>query len=292
MKIQSMSNLAQRLIVGSLSTFVMFSAIYFSHEGYLRHLFAFLITAAIGTALWEFYAIARAVNYQPLRKCALFFSTFYLLVLYLNAQMDVSFSSLPQLALILTLISSFGYFFIKGKNPLANIGITLLGLVYLTFPLGFLISIDYLFPQDSIHDGRIWLIYLLLVTKMMDIGAYITGKTLGKRKITPFISPSKTFEGTVGGLLASVLTSILFSFILEKFYAISLLSVPASILLSIAIGLVAQFGDLAESLLKREGNIKDSNQLPGLGGVLDVVDSLVFTAPLLYFFLQYRLLFL
>lgn len=290
MIIHSMSNFTQRLIVGSLSTFFMFLAIYLSFDHLFGPFFVLLIASIAGTSLWEFYSIARALNYNPLRKSAIICSCAYIVAIFLNIQYTPYLQTLPLLVMYLSLIAVFAHFFFKGDKPFLNIGITLFGLVYLALPLGTLVSINYFFPPESTQDGRIWLIYLLLVTKLTDIGAYACGKKFGSIKITPYISPSKTLEGAVGGLFASIFTSILFCYSTPFLFSMGspLLPFFTSVWLGALISLVAQFGDLAESLLKRDGKIKDSNQLPGLGGVLDVVDSLVFTGPLLYLFLQYH----
>jgi phosphatidate cytidylyltransferase len=287
MNIRSMSNLQQRLVVGALSTAVMFLAIYLSHQNYFRPAFVLLIAAITGTALWEFYSIAINKKYEPQQCIAIVCSAFYIIAAFLSTQ-NTAFVLLPSLTLVITLMLIFAYYFVKGEHPLVNISITLFGLAYVAFPLSCLIGINYLASSETHQDGRLWLLYLLIVTKMTDIGAYIFGKNFGQRKLTPYISPSKTFEGAFGGFLGATVASVIL------WYASQFLTSPLSLTFFQSIGLgalfgfVAQFGDLTESLLKRDGDIKDSNQLPGLGGVLDIVDSMVFTAPLLYFFLKYQ----
>ncbi|MBA3602666.1 MAG: CDP-archaeol synthase [Parachlamydiaceae bacterium] len=285
MNIQSMSNLKQRFIFGNLSTITMFLAIYLSTNQYLKIFFIALIAGIIGMALWEFYAMARNKKYQPLAYYAIASSMVYLFATYISTQYHV-FPMLPQLTLLLTMVGAFAYFFDKGQNSMSNIAITLFGLVYLTLPLTGMIQINYFFPAESLQDGRLWLTYLLLVTKMTDIGAYFIGKNFGKHKITPYISPSKTIEGSIGGLLAAILMSLAFYFVTQYFSLPFTLSLNEALCLGTIIGVVGQFGDLAESLLKRDCEVKDSNQLPGLGGVLDTADSIIFTVPLVYFFMN------
>ncbi len=285
MNIQSMSNLKQRFIVGNLSTIAMFLAIYLSTNQYLKIFFIALIAGIIGMALWEFYSMARNKKYQPLAKYAIACSMAYFLATYLSTQYHL-FPLLPQLTLLLTMVGAFAYFFDKGQNSMRNIAITLFGLVYLTLPLTGMIQINYFFPVDSLQDGRLWLTYLLLVTKMTDIGAYFIGKNFGKHKIAPYISPSKTIEGSIGGLFAALLMSLAFCFVSQHFSLPITLSFSEAICLGAIIGVVGQFGDLAESLLKRDCEVKDSNQIPGMGGVLDTADSIIFTVPLVYFFMN------
>ncbi|MBA3238289.1 MAG: phosphatidate cytidylyltransferase [Parachlamydiaceae bacterium] len=285
MNLRNMSNLSQRLIVGTASTFIMFLSIFLSWEKTTRPFFVLLIAGIIGCALYEFYAIAINKKYYPLRSCSIGCSALYVLATFLSTQSPL-FHALPLFVLYFTLIIVFAFFFVQGEHPLPTIAITLFGLAYITLPLSFMISINYFFPENSTQDGRLWLSYLLIVTKMTDTGAYIAGKIFGKNKITPYISPSKTFEGAIGGFLATTATSVLFCIITGAFFPKPLdLSLSQSLFLGMLIATIAQFGDLAESLLKRDGHVKDSNQLPGLGGVLDMFDSLIFTAPLVYFFL-------
>ena len=118
---------------------------------------------------------------------------------------------------------------------------------------------------------------MIVVTVMTDVGAYFAGKKFGKKKLAPNLSPGKTIEGAAGGLMLALIASLVMYFINSAH-----LSFFMAVLLGILFGIVGQAGDLAESLLKRDAGVKDSNGLPGLGGVLDIVDSLLFTAPLTY----------
>jgi len=127
-----------------------------------------------------------------------------------------------------------------------------------------------------------WFIFLLVVTKISDIAGYFIGKTVGKRRLSK-ISPNKTVEGSLAGLLAAVFSAYLFHFIFP-------VQLVEALILGLIFGSLSQIGDLAESLLKRDAGVKDSNNLPGIGGVLDLLDSLVFTAPFLWIYLSYSIL--
>jgi phosphatidate cytidylyltransferase len=133
--------------------------------------------------------------------------------------------------------------------------------------------------------GRGWIAYLLVVTKITDIGAYFAGSLWGRRKLAPQISPGKTVEGAIFGLASAVSASYVFHLFSQgrSFQLTTLEWVSFGLIL----GAIGQFGDLSESLLKRDANKKDSNTLPGLGGVLDAVDSLLFNTPILYLYLKY-----
>ena len=134
--------------------------------------------------------------------------------------------------------------------------------------------------MSNLEQGKL-LGFLILVTKSSDIGAYFWGRKFGRIPLIKRISPKKTWEGAVGGLFTSLVIGLIFSvFItsmnfLEKFFLI------------IVLAFVAQLGDLFESLIKRDCRVKDSGKLlPGMGGILDVIDSLIFTAPTFYLYMM------
>jgi phosphatidate cytidylyltransferase len=149
---------------------------------------------------------------------------------------------------------------------------TLMGTLYVGL-------LTYIYLLRSLHDGWIWLIFMLACTWACDTAAFFVGTAFGKRKIAPVLSPKKSLEGAIGGLVGSVLTSYLFAYIYP------FLSVPKMILLGLLVGVAAEVGDLLESAFKRQAGIKDSSMLiPGHGGILDRIDSSLFTAPLVYYF--------
>lgn len=128
--------------------------------------------------------------------------------------------------------------------------------------------------------GLGFLAALLLITKLGDIGAYLIGSRWGKKPLIPHISPKKTIEGALGGLFFSVLGGLISKSFLPFNYG-------QLFLVAIGLGLLGQLGDLSESLLKRDCQVKDSgNIIPGMGGILDEIDSLLFTAPVFYFYLS------
>ena len=134
---------------------------------------------------------------------------------------------------------------------------------------------------DSIYNGYHWLLYALFTTFATDTGAYFVGRAFGKHKLAPVISPGKTWEGAAGGLIWAVGISIALAAVLD-------LSFPLwqQVLLGLLLGTVAQMGDLLESALKRRAGVKDAGVLiPGHGGVLDRIDSLLVTIPVTYYIL-------
>jgi len=128
-----------------------------------------------------------------------------------------------------------------------------------------------------------WIFFLLFIVFSGDTGAYYVGSYLGRHKLCPSISPGKTIEGAVGGVISSVIIGYGF-----KMMVLPQLNPSATIALIIVVNLAAQAGDLFESELKRAGNIKDSGAiLPGHGGLLDRIDALLFAAPVIYLFKAY-----
>ena len=162
----------------------------------------------------------------------------------------------------------------ENQNAVALIALTLFGIFYVGWFFTFLVKIRFL------EDGHKLVAYLLLVTKAGDIGAYLVGSKFGKHALIPRISPNKSVEGALGGFIFSILFAIISrSFLGWMPFGITLIG-------GILIGTFAQLGDLAESVVKRDYQVKDSSPfLPGLGGMLDVIDSVLFTAPIFYIFL-------
>jgi phosphatidate cytidylyltransferase len=160
------------------------------------------------------------------------------------------------------------------SGVIVDISTTFFGILYVSWFFSFIIKIRYL-------DGGLgFLVALLLMIKLGDIGAYLVGSRWGKRPLMPHISPKKTVEGSLGGLLFSVLGALACKSFLPFGYG-------QLILTALGLGVLGQLGDLSESLLKRDCQIKDSGSIfPGMGGVLDQIDSLLFTAPVFYFYLS------
>jgi phosphatidate cytidylyltransferase len=160
-------------------------------------------------------------------------------------------------------------------GAITDISTTIFAILYISWFLSFLIKLRYL------PDGLGLLGALLLIAKSGDIGAYLVGSRFGKRPLMPRISPKKSVEGAVAGLVFSVLTALACRDLLDLSYA-------HMAVVGLAIGLLAQLGDLSESLVKRDCQVKDSGTLfPGIGGFLDIMDSLLFTAPAFYFYMSY-----
>ncbi|EOD00612.1 phosphatidate cytidylyltransferase [Caldisalinibacter kiritimatiensis] len=179
-----------------------------------------------------------------------------------------------QIILFIYILSILSILVLKKDLLLNDISVTLFSLLYIPFLLFHITLLD--------GNKLIWLVFITAFGT--DTFAYFTGILFGKRKLCPELSPKKTIEGSIGGILGSLLLSLLFLkiFNIEHYVQLGILSIICSIM--------AQIGDLAASKIKRISNIKDyGNIMPGHGGVLDRFDSILFTAPIVYYYITYLL---
>jgi len=179
---------------------------------------------------------------------------------------------------------------IRGLEALQAVAVNLLGFVYLAFLFNFSARLIFLVPGDGQVPGAMVLLWMIAVTKFTDMGAYIVGSAIGRHKMIPHVSPGKTWQGFGGALLFSQLAGCgLFALFPEQLAIFK--NWGHVVVLGFILALLAVVGDLAESVVKRSLNVKDSGtMLPGIGGALDLIDSLCFTAPVLYFYIKWVLL--
>ncbi|OGW79620.1 MAG: hypothetical protein A3G33_07445 [Omnitrophica bacterium RIFCSPLOWO2_12_FULL_44_17] len=185
--------------------------------------------------------------------------------------------TLPTKTMILTIavlcIFIFNFHRKLRENALVSTAVTLFGIIYVGWFFSFISQIR------SLPDGSWWIFYLLFMLKMGDAAAFFVGRKYGVHKYIVHISPNKSIEGAIAGFVMTMLCSLTAKFYLPEIHFMDLA------ILGFVLGILGQFGDLAESLLKRDANIKDSGIIPGLGGILDVIDSLLLTIPVLYYYL-------
>ncbi len=237
------------------------------------HEYVFDATIAIVAvlAMYEFLDLGRHKGYDmPIPLCIVIM--LIIMAAFILEGLSVEFGMFAALLLI-----PASYVF--GKRPLEDSlpssAIALLGTTYVGLLSGSLIRLRHDFPE-----GSKLVYFLLLVVWLGDSGAYYVGKTFGKHKLSPRISPKKTVEGLFGGVAASIITAVTIHFTFFPEFPL-LHAIIAGVILSFA-GVV---GDLAESMWKRSASVKDSGTLiPGHGGFLDRFDSILFTAPILYFY--------
>ncbi|MCK5580527.1 MAG: phosphatidate cytidylyltransferase [Candidatus Omnitrophica bacterium] len=166
-------------------------------------------------------------------------------------------------------------------NAIVGISTTMFGVFYVSWLFSFLIKIRFLLPEI---EGVKLLGFILLVTKLGDIGALLVGSWIGKHPLFPRVSPNKSIEGSAGSIVCSVGIAVL----CRSFLPASIdFPVWQVMLMGAFFGGIGQLGDLSESLIKRDCNVKDSGKLlPGMGGILDVIDSLLFSAPIFYLYIS------
>lgn len=211
--------------------------------------------------------------------------TFVLFASLIKKQINITMGILP----FFILLPMIYYLFtdpLKSEDLASDIAKVVLGPFYVCLPLALLIPIDLISIGRFYYSGPylkgIWIFFLLVIIFANDTGAFYGGKLFGKHKLYRSVSPKKTWEGAVCGMIFALFISILFL----KLFRIHPVD-PAIIAVTLILSIAGQIGDLAESMLKRNNNIKDSGTLlPGHGGVLDRIDSLLFAIPVLYIFLQ------
>lgn len=278
---KNMQDLKRRLVV-SLALVLVTSYLVFNATNFWVGLLLTASTATLAAiGIWEYFQLAKAKGLRP--KSSLVISlaiAFMFIYTYLD----------PLYAYLLIV---FGFYslliqrFKKIQGALADIASEFFGLCYLVIPLSMMLSII-LFKNSGQFDGRLWFLYLILVTKISDVAGYFIGRFFGSQPIAQSLSPKKTIEGSIAGFIASVAASCSFYPLIIKFWGPVKFQLPFAhaLILGILIALASLLGDLAESLLKRDATVKDSNKLPGVGGILDLLDSLLFSAPIVYFYLK------
>ena len=230
--------------------------------------------------LWEFYLLAKRLQLKPDPAAGYIAGAALVTIALYN---DPAAILLDQFVIIALTIGTLIAATVRGApfdKMLASVGATILGVLYVAFLGSHLISIRTGFdPTLSRH----LLSFFFLVLMGADTGAYYIGRAFGKRKLAPSISPGKTWEGAVGGLLAALAMAAL-----SHFWFFRELPLKYILPLAAVMTIVGIFGDLAESALKRGAGAKDAaNILPGHGGMLDRLDSLLFNAPLIYYFARF-----
>lgn len=206
---------------------------------------------------------------------------------FLRGQSDIP-PALDAFAVFIAITGAFTLqlrYSIKGIEALLAVAANLLGFIYIAYLFNFAARISFGLPGDGAVPGAFVLLWLLAVTKFTDMGAYITGSLIGKHKMIPHVSPGKTWEGFGGAIVFAQLAACgLYALLPDQLVALH--SWPHVIALGFLLAILAVIGDLAESVVKRSLNAKDSgNMLPGIGGGLDLIDSICFTAPALWFYL-------
>ncbi len=272
------SLLKNRIITGFIVGALVFSCMILGGIFLLALLLVFIIISSK-----EYADILKNKGFLPFFKVIL---TVSLTMLLISAS---GYDNLIPLVLVAGTIISFLAVLFRGRQPyIANVATTILGFLIAWMPCHvFLIrqmGSDVSLFNITFKQGLYFLLFIFFVILLTDISAYFVGTKLGKHQLSPVISPKKTVEGAIGGGIFAVITGL----IIGKLIGITLYH---SFVLSLIITVMAQLGDLSESLIKRDAGVKDSgHSLPGHGGFLDRADSYLFSVPVAYYYIKYFIL--
>lgn len=261
-----------------LSAAVAIPILLFTIWSPVPYFFVALAAVAVFIALNEFYNLASRIGINA-HHVAGYLAGGGVLAGFVFNRLDVAVAVITVLVIV-----SFAMQLAKPdelKTALASVAATVLGVVYVALLAGFLVGVRMI--EDTPHTTKLASKLLTTFFAMViftDTGAYYAGRSLGRNKLAPRISPGKTIEGFIGGLVAAIAVGALCKYIF--FPELNLIH---ALILGGLIGLIGPVGDLSESMLKRGSDVKDSGAImPGHGGILDRVDSVLFCAPLLYYY--------
>ena len=276
-----MRNLIVRTISGVVLLGIVLGAAFGGPYAYGSFL---LLIVVVG--MWEFYNIAAATGAVPHRTLGLaagivlFVTSFFLFHGFVSMSQSESgvdmliggilyFAALIPLCFIVEL-------FHESETPLRNVATTLMGIFYVAFPMSLMLFIPVLITGEWKPEA--FLFYLFIVWGN-DVFAYLTGIAIGKHKMSPRISPKKSWEGFAGGVVGAIAMGAVGSFVVGG-------SLGMWLGLAAVVAITSVFGDLVESMFKREAGIKDSGKImPGHGGVLDRFDALLISSPFAFVYL-------
>lgn len=259
----------------------------------------FLLALLAAASHWELEVILRRLDYRPHQRLGVTFGIFIVLGSYfLPAWTNVlHFSSGTDLLIVAVIICSLRSLFqAKEISYLRSLMPTLFAIVLVPYTLQFLVALFWL-PQSTVvsrlpwahpeNTGMLLAIWVVAVVKFCDVGALLWGMALGKHPFSPNLSPKKTWEGVFGGILTGILVGVGFRLLAHEVFPSTFDTIKAA-LIALPVAVAGIAGDLLESAIKREAAVKDSGQLiPGIGGALDLTDSLILSAPLAYFLFKY-----
>lgn len=267
-------NLKQRILSAAIFLLIFVVGI-FIH----KIIFAIVFSLFMVIALWEFYTLFEQKQIKPHKIIAIIFSVGLFIFTYLFAQNLIPTKLVFILPALIFPIFAIELF--KKSKSLENLAYTFLGIIYIAIPFSLFSLLVFPEVTNNEYTYKIFAGFFILIWSY-DIGAYFVGSLMGKNLFFERISPKKTWEGTIGGGVVTLLVSV------AIFYIFDILKIYDWIILSVIVSFGAVLGDLVESMFKRTLKIKDSGKImPGHGGILDRFDSAVFTAP---FFVIYIIL--
>jgi phosphatidate cytidylyltransferase len=274
---------------------VVLAALFSGNKIVSDYVFLLIIVLLAGAGMVEFYGIVGRLGVTCFSQWGMVCGVLLIVATFLFVSGQLGPATSP--AHVNDFESSFIILFVLGlcirqfvsrtnTAGILAISTTLFGLMYVPWLLNFIQKINFFFPDAS--AGHFYVLYFVLVTKFSDCGAYAIGSLVGKHKMIPRISPGKTWEGFAGAVVISTAASAVFADLAGEH--LPGMNFKHAVILGVILSMAAVVGDLIESLFKREAGLKDSGRLfPGIGGILDLLDSLLFNAPLMYLYLRYVL---
>ena len=268
-----MGKFIQRAIVSIILILIVTAVVYIFPDW----MFCLVIASLIGVGQYEFFRMVGNKGIFVYKYFGIVAGSLIPVVIFLGAGLPELKNLEPILIVAASLFVLTMQFMRKdnARDHLASMALTMFSLLYIGWFFSFFMKIKML------PNGSDLVAFLVIVTKSTDIGAYVIGSMIGRTELIPRISPKKTKEGTIGGILFSLFVALAVGRFITGFSTIHLL------VLGGLLAVLGQVGDLAESLIKRDCGVKDSGAyLLGRGGVLDLIDSLLFTAPVFYFYVK------
>lgn len=274
-----MNNFWQRAITGTIFVVVLVGAIVLG--GWYMHV-TFGVIVLFG--LLEFYKLFENTDTKPQRIVgAILGTSIYFSAVVALHDLKIAGAIGVSIFLLSFVVFSITELFRKSIKPFSNIALTFIGIIYITLPFILLILIPHATFNRSVSVlDSFWPIMIIFIMIWCnDTFAYLTGRLIGKHKLFERISPKKTWEGFLGGVLFAVIAGVLLAYFLEASYV-------KYITYAVVVGVIGTLGDLVESMLKRSVNVKDSGTiLPGHGGILDRFDAVLFVVPVIFFLEQF-----
>lgn len=254
------------------------------------HACAWLLAAAAAATQYELYLLLGKIGYRPYSRLGIGFG----LLIVLGAYYLPRFSDLvvlgggPDILILAAIVCTIVVLFReKVSGTIQALIPTLFGILYVPYMLQFLAALPVHFDSETV--GIMLAVWLVAVAKFTDVGALLIGLKFGRHKLAPSLSPAKTWEGAIGGVLMASAVGALLVFVAGDYFPEDF-SPAVAALTALPIAVVAILSDLMESTIKRQAGVKDSGQMiPGIGGALDLTDSLILSAPLGFLIFKYLL---
>ena len=293
--VSKLQTLLRRLTSTVILWTIILTALFSGNKLISDYVFLFIMVLLAGVGLLEFYGLVEKRNLVCFKfwgigaGCLLMMGTFFHLQGHLGmTDSPARVNDFETGLLIVFVLGLCVRQFVSRSNTAGILAIstTLFGLMYVPWLLNFIQKINFFHGIGD--NGKYYVLYFILVTKFSDMGAYAVGSLIGRHKMIPRISPGKTWEGFGGAIVVSTGASLAFAHLFAA--RLPGMTPVHAVVLGVVLSMAAVIGDLIESLFKREAGVKDSGGFfPGIGGILDLLDSLLFNAPIMYLYLRHVL---